>query len=107
MALYGKETLRKLQLFIDEAKPFKAGNIKGVIFGRNDSIPVGRLSPLFRETIYRDCKIMCGLHVFFSYETPIAWWRGAWYIPPVVYSQTTTHHQHRVAVAAANPGFYL
>ena len=106
MALHGKATLRKIQRFADEAIPFKAGNVSGVIFEKNDTIKVGWLTPLFREKIYRDCKIMCGLHVFYSYDTPVAWWAGSWYMPPVTYTRTTTGHQSRIAVAIAHQGFY-
>ena len=36
---------------------------------------------------------------YYSYATPIAWryLNGAWYMPPVRYSQTTSGHQRRVA----------
>jgi len=107
MALYGKETLRKLQLFVDEGKPFKAGNISGKVFGKMEYIPAGLLTPLFRDLMLVAQRTMCGLHVCYSYETPIGWRSGEWVIPPVKYSVTTTHHQGRLKVAGSNPGFYL
>jgi len=76
---------------VAELKSFKHGNVSG----RWGYGPRGILPGSFDlpgEAAY----------VVYSYDTPIAWFdAGEWTVPDVVYSRSTSRHQHTVRTAPA------
>jgi len=79
-----------------ERAPFRHGNTAGSV--SLDSF--GQLPEPFRTELCdaRDRGTLA--YVVYSYATPIAWLdRGAWTVPGVRYSVTTTNHQSAVRMA--------
>jgi len=101
MAL-GIEAKKTIQYGVDSQTDFSLDNVSGRMVRRDDKIVLGRLPKR------KAAGIEQAVYVVYSYGTPIAWAldENTWYIPRIVYSDTTTHHQGVVRVAVDNPGFY-
>jgi hypothetical protein len=69
--------------------------VSGRLIGRNEDM--GELPADYVKILLRDIAAAGGvLYAVFSYGTPIGWFRardGAWVVPVVKYSATTSNHQ--------------
>ena len=97
MALHTRDA-ESMARAVAAGKPFTTnGSLTGQSKGARRGLywRTGRL-PRDWESVLNTDTVTVGVdYVVYSYGTPIAWLRsdGAWAIPPVKYSLTTTRHQ--------------